>query len=79
MPELLGTIRLGRLKRIYQVLYFCRHPGEAPFTLNGENEFHYISKGRGQYIPVRFTTDEWDLEKFLKLKFMEKVWEISSD
>lgn len=76
MTELRGTVRLGRLKRIQQVLYYYRHPDEAPFELDGKNEFVYIRKGRGQSIPVCFDAGYWDLEKYFKLAFLEKITEI---
>lgn len=77
MTELHGTVRLGRLKRIQQVVYYYRYPDDAPFELNGTNEFDYIRKGRGQNIPVRFDVGYWDLEKYFKLAFLEKITEIT--
>ncbi|MGC1375073.1 MAG: hypothetical protein WA821_02555 [Anaerolineales bacterium] len=36
--EILGTIPLGQLKRIAQVVYLEKHPEKAPFHLNGKTE-----------------------------------------
>jgi hypothetical protein len=77
--EIHGTIPLGQLKRIVQVVYLEKHPEKAPFSLNGKDELDYIRRGKGQPIPVRLRIDEnVGLEKVLKLKFMKNVsvWSI---
>ena len=67
------------LPYLYVSEYFYRYPDKAPFRLDGEREIKYISRGRGQSIPVRIKTDSWDLEKTFKLTFLEKIIEISAD
>jgi hypothetical protein len=72
--EIRGTIPLGQLKRIIQVVYLEKHPEKAPFILNEKNELDYIRRGKGQPIPVRLRMDEnVDLEKLLKLQLMKNI------
>jgi len=72
--EILGTIPLGQLKRIVQVVYLEKHPEKAPFHFNGKDELDYIRRGKGQPVPVRLRIDEnFDLEKALKLLFLKNI------
>jgi hypothetical protein len=71
--ELIGAIRAGRLKRIYQAAIYEKHPDLAPFALEDGSLFDYIRKGRGNFIPVRVKYHlRMDFKKALVLCFLEK-------
>jgi len=57
--DIVGTIRTGRLKRIAQVLHQSEHSEAGQHTpkSNWTSELVFITRGRGERIPVRMICD----------------------
>jgi hypothetical protein len=70
MTVIIGTVKAGRLKRIYGLAYRQRH-GEK---IDVESELEYVRRGRGQKISVYIRLgDKLDFERTLKLLFTESI------
>ncbi len=56
---IVGTIRIGRLKRIAQVLHQSEHSEAGQRTAKSDwaSELVFVSRGRGERIPVRMICD----------------------
>ncbi len=57
--KIFGTVKLGRLRRIAQVLYTLEYPerGQEPRKPDWDAELRYVLAGKGEDIPVQVVCD----------------------